>query len=76
MPGTSNKAADATSRHPSSSEYGNTASIDLLSDEDHLEMSFVSGISHDFSQLTSMSWNNIAAEINLTAFLMLFLLSY
>ena len=61
MPGTS-KAADATSRHPSSSEYGNTASIDLLSDEDHLEMSFVSGISHDFSQLTSMSWNNIAAE--------------
>ena len=62
MSGTSNKAADATSRHPSTSEYGNTASIDLLSDEEHLEMSFVSGISHDFSQLTSMSWNNIAAE--------------
>ena len=61
MPGKSNAAADALSRHPcapvAESEY-----VSLLSQEDEQEHAFVASISNDISELIAISWDRVKLE--------------
>ena len=60
MPGKTNHAADAASRYPSS--YSELASSSLLSTIDLDEVAFNSALSHDASDLMSISWNEVVDE--------------
>ena len=50
MPGRSNKAADATSRHPSSTASIDIESMHLLSHEDEYELAHIAAISQNLHQ--------------------------
>ena len=73
MPGKTNNAADATSRHPSCQnyEYVEFASNNLLSDEDNLENIMAASISRDASANFSLSWEDLASETSTNATLRL-----
>ena len=64
MPGKSNSAADATSRHPSpsTSAHAKTANINLFTDYDRVEVALNSAIARDAAAFTSISWHEIAKE--------------
>ena len=73
MPGKTNNAADATSRHPSCQnyEYVEFASNNLLSDEDNIENIMAASISRDASANFSLSWEDLASETSTNATLRL-----
>lgn len=60
LPGTSNHAADATSRHPSPS--GSENSLDLSSDTEIAESALMASIRHDAQELGIISWSLLAQE--------------
>lgn len=64
MPGKTNDAADATSRHPSPSTSGIDEPIYpyLLSDGDRLEHAMNNAIQYNATTVTAISWNEIATE--------------
>ena len=57
MPGKTNLAADATSRHPS--KFIESVGIGLLSAGDLEEIAYVSALTHHASDLMSISWKEI-----------------
>ena len=57
MPGKTNLAADATSRHPS--KFIESVGIDLLSAGDLEEIAYVSALTHHASDLMSIFWKEI-----------------
>ena len=61
LPGKSNLAADAASRHPLNYEVSACMS-DNLSLQDAVEQLVVAGISRDVTSITSISWEDIAGE--------------
>ena len=62
MPGKSNKAADATSRHPSLSTYTQVTCLELSTVHDRTEHALNAAIARDTSDLTSISWQEISDE--------------
>ena len=60
LPGTSNHAADATSRHPSPS--GSEDSLDLSSETEIAESALMAFIRHDAHELGNISWSLLAQE--------------
>ena len=60
LPGTSNHAADATSRHPSPS--GSENSLDLSSDTEIAESVLMASIRHDAQELGIISWSLLVQE--------------
>ena len=75
MPGKTNNAADATSRHPSCQDHGYVefASNNLPSDEDNIENIMAATISRDASANFSLSWEDLATETSTNATLRLFI---
>lgn len=63
LPGKSNHAADATSRHPSRYEditdESHIASLDLFTEGDREESFIVSAIARDASEFFSLSWHDL-----------------
>ena len=55
MPGKTNCAADAMSRYPSGSP-------EEASEAENEECSIIAGIERDFTDISTISWDNIAAE--------------
>ena len=63
LPGKTNLAADATSRHPSPSGSVNTASLGLSScPADFIESALMASIRHDAQELGTISWPLLAQE--------------
>ena len=62
LPGKTNSAADATSRHPSHSTYAEQASVSLCSTMDSAEQSIVAAIRNDATSFTALSWERIVKE--------------
>ena len=66
LPGKSNFAADATSRHPSpGNEFTELASLSLHSSMDDAESAIVAAICRETKELTALSWELIASETSL-----------
>ena len=62
LPGTSNHAADATSRHPSQSSTENTVSLGSPSFPDIAELALMNTIRNDTQELGAISWSLLATE--------------
>ncbi|CAB4035553.1 Hypothetical predicted protein [Paramuricea clavata] len=62
LPGKTNLAADATSRHPSPSGSVNTASLVLSSCPDFVEAALMASIRHDAQELGTISWPPVAQK--------------
>jgi hypothetical protein len=63
LPGKTNLAADATSRHPSPSGSVNTASLGLSGcPADFIESALMASIRHDAQELGTISWPLLAQE--------------
>ena len=62
LPGTSNHAADATSRHPSQSSTENTVSLGSPSFPDIAELALMNTIRNDTQELGVISWSLLATE--------------
>ena len=62
LPGKTHTAADATSRHPSQSEYAELTSLTLCSGMDSAECAIIAAIRRDASSFTALSWERIAME--------------
>ena len=62
LPGTSNQAADATSRHPSQSSTENTVSLGSPSFPDIAELALMNTIRNDTQELGAISWSLLATE--------------
>ena len=62
LPGTSNHAADATSRHPSQSSTENTVSLGSPSFPDIAELALMNTIRNDTQELGTISWSLLATE--------------
>ena len=62
LPGKTNTAADATSRHPSPSTYAELASIDMSSEMDYFERTMTAAICRDATSFTALSWERIVFE--------------
>ena len=60
LPGTSNHAPDATSRHPSPS--GSDDSLDLSSETEIAESGLMASIRHDAHELENILWSLLAQE--------------
>ncbi|KAJ8333518.1 hypothetical protein SKAU_G00415260 [Synaphobranchus kaupii] len=62
LPGKSNHAADATSRHPSPSGSANGLSLGLLGVPDAIESAHMASIREDAQELGAISWPLLARE--------------
>ena len=62
LPGTSNHAADATSRHPSQSSTENTVSLGSPSFPDIAELALMNTICNDTQELGAISWSLLVRE--------------
>ena len=62
LPGTSNHAADATSRHPSQSSTENIVSLGSPSFPDIAELALMNTIRNDTQELGAISWSLLATE--------------
>ena len=62
LPGTSNHAADTTSRHPSQSSTENTVSLGSPSFPDIAELALMNTIRNDTQELGAISWSLLATE--------------
>ena len=62
LPGTSNHAADATSRHPSQSSTENTVSLGSPSFPDIAELALMNTIRNDTQELGAISWSLFTTE--------------
>ena len=62
LPGTSNHAADATSRHPSQSSPENTVSLGSPSFPDIADLALMNTIRNDTQELGAISWSLLATE--------------
>ena len=62
MPGRSNHAADAASRHPSSSGSVSGNSLGLSSEPDLVESALMASVRNDVQDLGTISWSLLAAE--------------
>lgn len=69
MPGKSNHAADATSRHPSPSGSEDCHSLGSLSISDAVESVLMASIRDDAHELGAVSWSLLAQETPAKAFL-------
>jgi len=67
LPGASNHAADATSRHPSPS--GSDDSLDLSSETEIAESALMASIRHNAHELGNISWSLLAQETTTDTFL-------
>ena len=61
MPGKSNHAADATSRHPSpsTSKYAEIVSLSLQTDTDKIEHALIATVCREAASFTTLSWEKI-----------------
>ncbi len=62
LPGKTNTDVDATSRHPSQSEYAELTSLTLCSGMDSAECAIIAAIRRDASSFATLSWERIAME--------------
>ena len=62
LPGKSNSAADATSRHPSASGSANSTLFDSPSLPDMIELATMAGVRNEAQDLGIISWSMIAQE--------------
>ena len=62
LPGTSNHAADPTSRHPSQSSTDNTVSLGSPSFPDIAELALMNTIRNDTQELGTIYWSLLATE--------------
>ena len=62
LPGKSNHAADATSRHPSQSSTENTVSLGSPSFPDIAELALMNTIRNDTQELGTISWSFLVTE--------------
>ncbi|KAK3732636.1 hypothetical protein QZH41_011401, partial [Actinostola sp. cb2023] len=62
LPGKSNSAADAASRHPSPSDPASSSSLGSANDQDLIESALMASIRHDAQEIGSLSWSLIAQE--------------
>ena len=62
LPGKSNSAADAASRHPSPSGLVNSLSLDPVTVPDFIESALMMSIRHDAKELGTLPWSLIAQE--------------
>jgi hypothetical protein len=61
LPGKTNTAADATSRHPVSN-FAELASLTLHSAQDDAEYAMTAAIRHETQNITALTWERIASE--------------
>ena len=62
LPGKTNHAADATSRHPSPSSSENSASLGVPSIPDLVESALMASIRQDTQDIGTISWSLLASE--------------
>ena len=62
LPGKTNHAADATSRHPSSSGSTNSSSVNQVNSIEMVESAIMSSVSQETKVAFSMQWSLIAEE--------------
>ena len=62
LPGKSNSAADAASRHPSPSSLIGSLSLEPVTVPDLIESALMTSIRHDAKELSTLSWSLIAKE--------------
>ena len=62
LPGKTNHAADATSRHPSPSSSENSASLEVPSIPDLVESALMASIRQDTQDIGTISWSLLASE--------------
>ena len=62
LPGKSNSAADATSRHPSPFGLVNSLSLDPVTVPDFIESALMMSIRHDAKELGTLPWSLITQE--------------
>ena len=63
LPGKTNSAADATSRHPSpANEFPELRSLSLHSEMDDAESAMTASLRHETHDIIAISWERIATE--------------
>ena len=63
LPGKTNSAADATSRHPAlANEYAEPGNLSLHSEMDDAESAMAASLRHETNDIITMSWERISTE--------------